>query len=126
MCVCVCSRCELYILYVGTNICLCTVCLCLLCVGENECADVRAWAAHSGSRADLVSHAVVLWSPRPADHRIVALNGPQIIKQATPMERNAEADGRSCWINKITTPTVCLQWKAKNKTLGKTISSRDQ
>lgn len=100
-CVCVCSRCELYILYIGTNICPCTVRLCffkivlLVSVGENECAGVRVWAAHSGSRADLVSHAVGLWSPRPTDHRIVALNGPQIIKQATPMERNAAADGRS-------------------------------
>lgn len=25
----------------------------------------------------------------------VALNGPQIIKEATPIERNVEADGRS-------------------------------
>lgn len=49
----------------------------------------------ASSRADLVSHAEGLWSPRPTDHRIVVLNGPQIIKQATVMERNAEADRRS-------------------------------
>ncbi len=92
MCVCVCM-CA-YSTYVGTYICLrASVFFFQRLVCETVCVCVCA--AHSGSRADLVSHAEGLWSPRPTDHRIVALNGPQIIKQATRIERNAGADGRS-------------------------------
>lgn len=65
-----------------------------VCVRDFEGVGVCVCTAHSVKRADLVSHSEGLWSPQPTDHRIVALNGLQIIKQATPMERNAEADGR--------------------------------
>lgn len=63
------------------------VCVCVLvCVSlQPTAAQGQTWSAlHKG-----------LWSQRPTDHRIVALNGPQIIKQATRIDRNAEADGRS-------------------------------
>lgn len=97
MCVRMYSRCELYVCgHIHLSACAFFLQL-FFCVYAFHAVTVCVcvWAAHSGSRADLVSHAEGLWSTRPTDHRIVALNGPQIIKEATPMERNVEADGRS-------------------------------
>lgn len=67
-------------------------------------------APSSGSRADLGSHAEVLWSHRLRDHRIVALNGPQIIKQATRTERNARAGERERGIEKKLQPLQILSF----------------
>lgn len=96
MYVCAYSWCEL-VAYVCGHIHLSRY---VLYVRQCVCWWVCVWAAHSGSWADLVSHAEGLWSTRPTDHRIVALNGPQIIKQATRIEGDAKADERSSLLDK--------------------------